>query len=355
MGAEGEDRGTCALDGCDNSLPPPARDERGRLKGGKPVRYCGKAHADEASRRRRALESVGVEEPLHLLRALGGETREAMDAALTEFAEIRRRWDELDAGAVAQSARDRAETAEAMLKVHRAERAADDAERAMNDAVTAAAQDRQLRTVAEQAAETAVREAEQTRKAAWEQTAEHERARGQAETRATLAEQGQRDALDMLEATRRELRDLKTLQQDTLRRMTDATAASERADAARELAEAKIAGAEQRARLAGDAARQAELATQRAQQETEAARHAETEARAHAQTTIATLSQAQDAQLQRLAAQDTTLAELRAQLDAAHQRERQLHEAAAQREKDLPALQAAAHRQATDSPSPAVE
>lgn len=345
MGDEAEDQGSCALEGCDNVLPPPARDERGRLKGGKPFRYCGKTHADEASRRRRALESVGVQEPLHVLRHLGGETREVMDAALTQFAEIRRRWDELDAGAVAQSAKDRAGTAEAMLKVERAERTADDAERLKAEAVTAAAHDKQLRVAAEQAAETAVQEAEQARKAAWEQTAEHERARGQAETRATLAEQGQRDALDMLESVRRELRDLKILQQDTLRRMTDATAVAGRADAARELAEAKIAGAEEKARLAGEAAHRAqqeaeaargserrawsaaEAGVHRAQQDIEAARHAETQARADAETTIKTLSQAQEVLVQRLTEQDAQLRDLRTQLHAAHERERHQLEA----------------------------
>ncbi|MBP2327536.1 hypothetical protein JOF56_007921 [Kibdelosporangium banguiense] len=275
-----------------------------------------------------------------MLRNLGGETREAMDAALTEFAEIRRRWDELDAGAVAQSAKDRADTAEALLKVQRAERSADDAERAKVDAVAAAAKDRQLRVEAEQSAETAIKEAEQARKAAWEQTAEHERARGQAETRATLAEQGQRDALDMLESVKRELRDLKILQQDTLRRMTDALAVAERADTARELAEAKIAGAEEKARLAGDAAQRAqqeaetaragerqawsaaEAGAQRAQQDIDAARRAETQARADAETTIKTLSQAQEVLVQRLTEQDTQLQALRAQLEAAHEKER---------------------------------
>jgi hypothetical protein len=342
MGEEAEDRGSCALQDCDNALPPPARDEQGRLKGGKRFRYCSKAHADEASRRRRALESVGVEEPFQLLRNLGGETREVMDAALTQFAEIRRRWDELDAGAVAQSAKDRADTAEAMLKVERAERAADDAERLKAEAVAAAAQDRQLRVAAEQAAQTAVAEAEQARKAAWEQTAEHERARGQAETRATLAEQGQRDALDMLESVRRELRDLKILQQDTLRRMTDATTVAERADAARELAEAKIAGAEEKARLAGEAAHRAhqeaeaargseqrawsaaEASMHRAQQDIEAAKRAETQARADAETTIKTLSQAQEVLVQRVTDQDGELQALRAQLHAAHERENRL-------------------------------
>jgi hypothetical protein len=334
MDEEADGRAGCALEGCENLLPPPARDERGRLKGGKPVRYCSKAHADEASRRRRALEAVGAEEPLQLLRNLGGETREVMDAALTQFAEIRRRWDELDAGAVAQSAKDRVDTAEAMLKVERAERVADDAERAKAEAVAAAAKDQQLRMAAEQAAEAAVQEAEQVRKTAWEQTAEHERARGQAETRALLAEQGQRDALDMLESVKRELRDLKILQQDTLQRMTDALAAAERADAARELAEAKIAGAEEKARLAGEAAQRAQQETeaarraerqawsaaeagaQRAQQDVEAARRSETQARSAAENTLSTLSQAQEALLQRISDQGKEIADLRARLAA---------------------------------------
>jgi hypothetical protein len=224
-----------------------------------------------------------------------------------------------------------------MLRVERAERAADDAERVKNEAVAAGAKDKQLRVAAEQTAEAAVKEAEQVRKAAWEQTAEHERARGQAETRATLAEQGQRDALDMAESVKRELRDLKVLQQDTLRRMTEALAVAERADAARELAEAKIAGAEEKARLAGEAAHRAqqeaeaargserrawsaaEAGAQRAQQDIDAARRAETQARADAETTVKTLSQAQEVLVQRLTDQDTQLQDLRAQLQAAHE------------------------------------
>jgi hypothetical protein len=327
MEDEGLERGTCALEGCENALPPPARDERGRLKGGKPTRYCGKAHADEASRRRRALESVGVEEPLQLLRNLGDQTREVMDAALSEFGEIRRRWDELDASAVAQSATDRAETASAMLKVERAERNAEDAERARAEAAKAALKDQQRRVAAEEAAEATRKEAEEVRKAAWQQTAEHERARGQAETRATLAEQGHREALELLELTRRELRELATLQQETERRLSEALAVADRADAARVLAEAKVEGAQERARLASEAAQKAEVGARRAQEETEAARKAEAEARAkgiEAANALATMQSAYGVVVQRLSGQDKQIADLRGQLEAAAERERLL-------------------------------
>jgi hypothetical protein len=297
------------------------------LKGGKPVRYCSKAHADEASRRRRALESVGVDEPLHVLRSLGGQTREVVDSAVRELAEIRRRWDELDAGAVARSAVDRAETASAMLKVERAERAAEDAERSRVETAAAAAKDQQRRVAAEEAAEAAVREAERTRKAAWEETAEHERARGQAEARATLAEQGQRDALDRVELLRREVRELTVLQQDTARKLTEALAVADRADAARILAESKVAGAEERARLAGESARLADDVARRSQQETEAARRAESAARADTAEALKNLALTQSAYgvvVQRLSGQDKQVRELRAQLAEAADRERLL-------------------------------
>lgn len=315
------------MEGCENPLPPPARDERGRLKGGKPTRYCGKAHADEASRRRRALEAVGVEEPLQLLRNLGDQTREVMDAALGEFAEIRKRWDELDASAVAQSATDRAETASAMLKMERAVRDAEDAERLRAETAAAALKDQQRRVAAEEAAESARKEAEETRKAAWQQTAEHERARGQAETRATLAEQGHREALELLERTRRELRELAVLQQDTERQLTEALAVADRADAARMLAEAKVEGAQEKARLASESAKLAEIATRRAQEETEAARKAEAEARAketNAANALTTMQSAYGVVVQRLSGQDRQIADLRGQLEAAAERERLL-------------------------------
>jgi hypothetical protein len=315
------------LDGCTTGLPAPARDERGRLKGGKPTRYCSKAHADEASRKRRALESVGVEEPLQLLRNLGGQTREVMDSALQELAEIRGRWDELDRGAVAQSAADRAEVASALLKVERAERAVEDAERSRAETAAAAVKDQQRRVAAEQAAEAAMAEAEQVRKTAWERTAEHERARGQAETRATLAEQGQRDALDRLEAIRREVRDLTALKQDTARRLNEALAVAERADAARVLAQAQVAGAEERARLTGDAARLAEEVARRAQEETVAARRAESVARAETAQALKNLAGTQSAYglvLQRLSGQDGQIHDLRTRLAEGAERERVL-------------------------------
>jgi hypothetical protein len=250
-----------------------------------------------------------------------------MDSALRELAEIRRRWDSLDRGAVAQSAADRAETASALLRVERAERAAEDAERARAETAAAALKDQELRVVAEQAAEAAVAEAAQVRKTAWEQTAEHERARGQAETRATLAEQGQRDALDRLEVTRREVRDLTALQQDTARRLSEALAVAERADAARALAQAQVTAAEERARLTGDAARLAEEVARRSQEETTAARQAETLARAETAEALKNLAGTQSAYgvvLQRLSGQDTQIHDLRIQLAEAAERERVL-------------------------------
>ncbi|CAM3428916.1 hypothetical protein KIPE111705_08135 [Kibdelosporangium persicum] len=323
------ERATCALEECENPLPPPARDEQGRLKGGKPVRYCCKAHADEASRRKRALESVGVEEPLQLLRNLGGQTRDVMDAALRELAEIRRRWDELDAGAVAQSAKDKAETAEALLTVERARREADDAEKARREAAAAAAKDQQRRKAAEDAAESAVKEAEQAKKTAWEQVAEHERARGQAETRAAHAEQALRETLDQLEIVRRELRAVITERQETERQLGQALAAADLAEAGKTLAEAKIAGAEERARLAGQAASLAEQSAQRAhedsrraQQDTATARQAESTAKADAAKAQAAYSVV----VQRLSSQDQEIQQLRRQLAEARERERLLLE-----------------------------
>jgi chromosome segregation ATPase len=337
--------GTCALEGCSNPLPEPARDERGRLKGGKPSRYCGKAHADEASRRRRALEAVSAEEPLLMLRALGGQTREVVDSALGALTEIRRRWDELDAGAVAQSVTDRAATAAALARVERAERAVADAERVRAQAVQAAAEDQKRRVVAEEAAQAAVAEAEATRKAAWEKTAEHERARGQAETRATLAEQGHREVLDRLEETRRELRDVTSLHQDTARRLAEALSAVERAETAAGMAQAQAAGAEERARMAVDAARTADETSRRVQEEAavaraetaaarsgeERARDAEAQARADVAASATALAEVRTEHAvltHRVTAQEELIRDLRAQVAAAADRERALIAAA---------------------------
>ncbi|MEV4313374.1 hypothetical protein [Actinocrispum sp. NPDC049592] len=277
-----------------------------------------------------------------MLRNLSGETREVVDSALRELAEIRKRWDELDTGAVARSAADRAESASAMLKVERAERAVADAEKARTEALTAALADREARVAAEKAAEEAAQETAAVRKAAWEQTAEHERARGQAETRATLAEQGQRTALERLEATRRELGELAELQQDTARRLAEALAFADRAEAARTLAEEKIAAAEERARLATETAQEKETARRaeeerarraqealdnewRARQEAETtwraelerARQAQDEAAAERRETTKNLARVQTAYgevLARLSHQDKEIQQLRAQL-----------------------------------------
>lgn len=291
------------------------------------MRYCGKTHADEASRRRRALESVSVAEPVAVLRELGGQTREALDAALRELAEVRRRWDELDAGAVARSAQDKAETAEALLNVELARRELDDAVRVRAEALSSAAKDQQRRKAAEEAAEHAIHEAEQVKKAAWAQSAEHERARGQAETRATLAEQAQLDAVTRMETTRRELRELTEAHQNTQQALALALTSAERAEAAKTLAEAKIASAEERARLAGEAACLAELTAQRhledlahARKETEAARNAQASSAAESAQALARYNTA----AQQLAAHEVSIRELTRQLTEARERERLL-------------------------------
>src|SRR5699024_508729 len=58
----------CALEGCNNPLPGPAVDAQGKRKGGRPSSYCCKAHADAASRNRRAAQTAAVVDPLVELR-----------------------------------------------------------------------------------------------------------------------------------------------------------------------------------------------------------------------------------------------------------------------------------------------
>src|SRR3954451_18930117 len=61
----------CALEECDLPLPARALDALGRPKGGRRPRYCSKAHADAASRQRRARDSAAVADPLVLALTAG--------------------------------------------------------------------------------------------------------------------------------------------------------------------------------------------------------------------------------------------------------------------------------------------
>ena len=258
MGEQGAElnekaRGTCALEGCDRPLPPPARDEHGKLKGGKPSRYCGKAHADEASRRRRALEAAGVEEPLRMLHELGAETRTVVQSLLTELGFIGQRWGELDEGAVAQSAIDRAEKSQALLRVEQAENQAAAAERERTDALAEAKEHRERRAEAERAADDAHNEADRVQRETWERITAHERARGQAETRASIAEQAWHEAEARLEGTAHELQELRTSHDQLDRQLTEAHTQVERAESALRLAESQAEAAMRRAAISEDA------------------------------------------------------------------------------------------------------
>ncbi|MGH3242393.1 MAG: hypothetical protein ACRDNL_18600, partial [Spirillospora sp.] len=76
QGASAEDdqsgpAGECALAGCTLPLPPPGR--------GRPAKYCGKAHADQASRDRRAADTIALDEPLRRAEALAGGLPAAID------------------------------------------------------------------------------------------------------------------------------------------------------------------------------------------------------------------------------------------------------------------------------------
>jgi hypothetical protein len=184
----------CALEGCELPLPPRGLDEQGRAKGGRRPQYCSKAHADAASRQRRAREVASVEDPLALARSAGEAFLPGARALAAQLSELIARFDEAEAGALARVQAAEQEASSAAAEALAARENAEAAEQARRVALAQARQDRQARDNAIKEADRARSEAEQVRTAAWEQVAVHERGRGQAEA-ARLAAQASADAL----------------------------------------------------------------------------------------------------------------------------------------------------------------
>ncbi|GAA3599781.1 hypothetical protein GCM10022223_14090 [Kineosporia mesophila] len=173
--------GVCGLDGCQELLPARPRDELGRPKGGRRARYCSKAHADAASRQRRAHDLAAVADPL----ALAKEATQGVLPVARQLSEqltaLIARFEQAESGAFARVAAAETEAEQAHAEAARAAEGEQQAEQARREALAAARADREEKDRATRSAQQARQEAEQIRDEAWKQVAEHERARGQAE------------------------------------------------------------------------------------------------------------------------------------------------------------------------------
>jgi hypothetical protein len=125
---------TCALEGCDLPLPPRPLDERGRRLAGRRPLYCGKAHADQASRQRRVTDVAAVAEPLSQAKAIG-QSVVPLARELTELlGDLIGRFDGAEAGALARVTAAEAEAAEARQEAARARQEAQAAEQGRRQA-----------------------------------------------------------------------------------------------------------------------------------------------------------------------------------------------------------------------------
>ena len=283
-------RPTCGLDDCDNPLPPRPVDAHGRAKAGKPRKYCCDAHADEASRRRRALEAAGVEVPVQVLRGLRDELRPYLDGVAAKLDAVREQFDTLEQGAVARIAAAEATAAQARIAAADATAERDQALRDRAASDRAAAQAVKDRAAAERSAAAARDDAEHQVRDAWQQVATHKAARAAAETRATEREAAadvarraaQRAAEEsdarLTEATAEKDRLAEEVNQLRAQLATEhaarTTAETRAADAERARSEERDAAAADRARLTD------ELAGLREQLAAERAAHTATQQRA---------------------------------------------------------------------------
>ncbi|MFB9725745.1 hypothetical protein [Haloechinothrix salitolerans] len=210
----------CALDGCDNPLPPRPVDQHGRRKGGRPSSYCCKSHADAASRARRVAQAAAVIDPLSDLR----QASESLSAVTTPVVEaitaLQERFSAAEEGAIAQVRRAEEEAGAARSEAEDAVARAERSDRARNAALVQAREDRQAREKAEKAAVTATAEAEAVTKQAWEKVAEHERAAGAADAARVVAENARDELAATLRSARAELDALRE-EREALRRERD--------------------------------------------------------------------------------------------------------------------------------------
>jgi chromosome segregation ATPase len=209
----------CALEGCDNPLPPPAIDERGRRKGGRPSSYCCKAHADAASRARRAGQLAAITDPLVELKRATELFVPAVAPLLDALSEMRGRLETAESAALAQVQQADVQAAEARAEAEEAHRRAEQADRARLRTLEQAKDDREARTAAETAARKATEAADRSTREAWVQVAEHERARGAAEAAGAAAAAGRDDLAVELRTARTQLAELLQVRDDLAARL----------------------------------------------------------------------------------------------------------------------------------------
>jgi chromosome segregation ATPase len=260
--ADEGDGGVCALDGCENPLPPPPVDDQGRRKGGRRPKFCCKPHADEASRRRKAVDAELLAEPLAAVRAAGSEVEPAARDLIEVLERMLAGLEVAEHSALGQVHASAEDAATAREQAEEAIRRMEQATQERARAVAAARDDRVARDQADRDAKAALDAAETARTRAAQEITAHERARGSAEARADAAEYARdeaatrlRDAEDRLERLRTDHRGLRehldatqaelagtvavvsTLTADLARESSRAEAAEAARDEARELAD----------------------------------------------------------------------------------------------------------------------
>src|SRR5699024_3457557 len=125
----------CALDGCTNPLPGPAIDDQGKRKGGRPSSYCCKAHADAASRNRRAAQTAAVVDPLIELRRTAENLTPATQPLLDMLRHVTEQLEGAEEGAIAQVRQSQEDVAAAHAAMEDAQRHTTQAEQARDEAV----------------------------------------------------------------------------------------------------------------------------------------------------------------------------------------------------------------------------
>jgi hypothetical protein len=349
----------CALDGCETPLPPRALDETGRPKGGRRPQYCGKPHADLASRQRRARDLDAVSDPLTQAQATGALFLPSARQLAEQLTELIARYDQAESGALGRVRAAEHETAQANADATTAREAAESAERDRRQALAQARQDRQARDNAIKEAGQARHESEQIRTSAWEQVAVHERSRGQAEAARAAAEAASTE----LAGQNRQLREQVELAQARLgeltARLSTATLELERvrgqgqvlSTQVRALEQLRLEEAERRREQVADLEQrlaQQQSAAQTAQAELQSAQTALDSERAQAQ------AHARDAGRLRaqLTAGEQELAQTHADLAAERSAHQQHQAALAQAELELQAVARRRRKQAVRRAAP---
>jgi chromosome segregation ATPase len=315
--------GVCALEGCDNPLPPRGLTADGRRKGGRPPAYCCKAHADAASRARRAAQTAAIVDPLVEVGRIVERFDPTARTLVEALHEIQQRLAHAEEGALGRVRAAEEEAAAARREAASAERAAEKAEEARAKALAAAREDREARQQAERRADQAERAADEVRRRSWELVAEHERARGAAEAAQVAAERARDELAAELRAAHSQLAELQAAYRAAQREVADRDAALARAEAAQATLTGQLQASEaRRAQLERDrdAVRdhlhsvQGELTAVRA----ELARVQEQVAKAQERVTEEhTARQVAEARVEAL---ERELAALRQELAAAHAR-----------------------------------